>query len=158
MRTWFENLAPRERLMVALGGFAAVVIILWGFIWVPLSRGAAELTDSVAEKSALLVDLERAEGLPGGSGQATAPRDASESLVVLVDRTAQPLGLAGFFTRTRPDGADAISVSFQNAPFDTLMAWLIGLEQSYALAVESASFNGSRQPGLVSGQIFLRRR
>lgn len=158
MRAWFDSLAPRERLILSVGAAAAAVIVLWGFIWVPLSRGAAELGDSVAEKRALLVDLQRAEGLPGGSVPSQAARDSSQSLVVLVDRTAQPMGLAGAFTRTRPDGTDAISVSFQNAPFDNLLAWLVSLEQSYAITVESASFNGSRERGLVSGQIFLRRR
>lgn len=158
MKDWFENLAPRERLILTIGVAAAAVIVLWGFVWAPLSRGAAEFTDSVAEKRALLVDLQRAEGLPGGDAPMQAGGDAGESLVVLVDRTAQPLGLAGAFTRTRPDGADAISVSFQNAPFDNLLAWLVSLEQGYGISVESASFNGSRERGLVSGQIFLRRR
>jgi type II secretory pathway component PulM len=81
----------------------------------------------------------------------------SQSMVVLVDRTAQAMGLAGSFTRTRPDGADAISVSFTNAPFDNIVTWLISLEQSNGVLVETASFNGAREQGLVSGQLFLRR-
>jgi len=78
-------------------------------------------------------------------------------ILVLVDSTAQVLGLAGAFTRTRPDGADAISVSFQNAAFDALLEWFVTLEQSHGVSVESASFNGARDQGRVSGQVFLRR-
>jgi type II secretory pathway component PulM len=91
----------------------------------------------------------------GPSGNAPTPTD--QSLVVLIDSTASSLSLAGTFTRTRPDGADAISVSFQNAQFDALLSWLVTLERSHGVSVESASFNGARDAGLVSGQIFLRR-
>jgi hypothetical protein len=34
---------------------------------------------------------------------------------------------------------------------------MVTLESSYGVSVESASFNGARDAGLVSGQIFLRR-
>jgi len=158
MKAWFAGLEQRERLMVGAGGAAAAIIILWGFIWMPLRGGSVELRETVAEKRVLLVDLQRAEALSGGNVPPQADQSAGQSLVVLVDRTAQPMGLAGAFTRTRPDGADAINVTFSNAAFDNLLTWLVMLEQSYGISVESASFNGSREQGLVNGQILLRRR
>jgi len=156
MKEWFANLAERERLMVGVGGVLAVIIVVWGLIWVPLRDGAIDLAEAIDDKQDLLVDLQRAEALPS-SGNANARAGNSSSLVVLVDRTAQSMGLAGSFTRTRPDGPDAISVSFTNAPFDNIVNWLIALEQSEGVTVESASFNGAREQGLVSGQLFLRR-
>jgi len=156
MREWFANLAERERLIVGIGGVLAAVIVVWGLIWAPLRSGATDLREAIEEKRALLVDLQRAEALPS-PGNAIARGGDSSSLVVLVDRTAQTMGLAGSFTRTRPDGPDAISVSFTNAPFDNIVNWLITLEQSDSISVESASFNGARSRGLVSGQLLLRR-
>lgn len=154
MREWFTNLAPRERVIVLCGGAAALVIVVWGLIWKPLDDGTAGLRDALAQKRALLVDLQRIEGLPS-AGSMSAPADDRRSLVVLVDQTGQSLGLS--FTRTRPDGPDAISVSFTSAPFDTVVEWLVLLERTHGLTVESASFNGSRDRGLVSGQLSLRR-
>ncbi|HEY5565653.1 MAG TPA: type II secretion system protein GspM [Gammaproteobacteria bacterium] len=157
MKEWFMQRKPRERLLFGGGAAAAALIVFWGLVWTPMRNGSVELRDAVEEKTQALVDLRRAAALqavPTGNRPAGA---SAESLVVLVDSTAQVLGLAGAFTRTRPDGADAISVSFQNAAFDALLEWFVTLEQSHGVSVESASFNGARDQGRVSGQVFLRR-
>lgn len=156
MKDWFLNLQPRERLMVTAGAAAAVVIVVWGG-WLQLSRASARLRDSVAEQTALLADLRRAEALDTGSGPSRSIESGGQSLVVLVDSTSKAAGLAAAITRTRPEGADGISVSFQNASFDGLLTWLVGLQAEHGIAVESASFNGARGAGLVSGQLSLRR-
>jgi general secretion pathway protein M len=155
MRQWFDSLEPRERLILGIGAFASAIIVVWGLIWTPLHNGTAALRDAVDDKARLVVDLNRAADLAGGSSGLTRVR-AAQSLVVLVDETARPLGLPQF-TRTRPDGADAISVSFSETPFHTLLSWLIELEQTYGITVDSASFTEAREPGLVNGQVFLRR-
>ena len=36
MREWFDSLAPRERFILSLGAVGAVLIVVWGFVWVPL--------------------------------------------------------------------------------------------------------------------------
>lgn len=156
MKAWFARLAPRERWILSAGAVLAAVIVLWGFVWLPLGSRSAELRQRIDDKQALIADLRRAAALGGGSAQSQRPAP-SQSLVVLVDQTARAHGLADSFTRTRPDGADAINVSFQNAPFDGILAWLVRLHADYGIRVESASFNGSRERGLVTGQLFLRR-
>ena len=74
---------------------------------------------------------------------------------MLVTSTAQPFGLA--LDRTRPDGADGINVTFQGVSFDSLVNWLVTLDATHRVTVESASFSSAREPGLVNGQLFLRR-
>jgi type II secretory pathway component PulM len=155
MRQWFYTLQPRERIMVSVGAVAAALIIFWGFVWTPLVGGTEELRTSVADKSRLLAAVYRADAAPGATGPVVAR--GTSSLVVLIDRTAQANGLADSVTRSRPDGADSISVSFQNASFDRLTDWLVALEQNEGVTVDSASISGTREPGRVSGQVFLSR-
>jgi type II secretory pathway component PulM len=50
-----------------------------------------------------------------------------------------------------------LQVTFGNVSFDALVAWLVALETQNSISVESASFTGTRQPGLVNGQLLLRR-
>lgn len=156
MKAWFEQLADREQMVLGIGAVLAAIIVAWGFVWRPLSNGAVQLRESVTEKSRFVIDLRRAEHL-GPALQATGAVAPNQSLVVLVDSTARPFALDGAFTRRRPDGPNAISVSFERAPFDQLVAWLVELEESYGTAVEQLSVAGSRDPGLVSGQVSLRR-
>lgn len=159
MRAWLETLAPRERLVLGAGAVGALVIVLWGFVWTPLTRGTSDLEATIERKRALVAELRRAEALAADDGDdaGSSAQGASRSLVVLVDETAQTRGLASSFTATRPDGRNAINVSFQNAAFDSIVDWLLALERDYGVRVESASFNEAGEQGLVTGQIQLRR-
>jgi type II secretory pathway component PulM len=155
MREWFFSREPRERVVLAIGAAATLLLIGYGLVWKPLADGSEALHLDVAAKSRLLVDLERAAAV---APVEQAPRAGSDqSLVVLVDRTAQRHGLAGALTRTRPDGTTGINVTLQNAAFDALLAWLITRERDHGVSVESASVTSSRQQGLVNGQLLLRR-
>ena len=155
MKEWFWSREPRERVILGAGAVVAALIVAWGFVWKPLMDGTAELRDSVAQKNQLLIDLRQAAVIaPAAGGGAPG---AAQSLLVLVDSTAQSHGLAGALTRTRQDGPDGVNVTFQNASFDALMSWLVTLHSEHRVGVESATVTRTQQPGLVNGQIFLRR-
>jgi general secretion pathway protein M len=155
MKTWWQSLQPRERLILGGGGVIALLIVLWQFAWQPLTNGREQLRASIAQKEQLLSDISRAgaidtdDSLPAAGGQ--------QSLFVLIDQTAQAAGLGGALTRARPDGTNAINVTFSNAAFDSLIVWLITLNQNNGIYVDGASINSARQQGLVSGQLLLRR-
>jgi len=153
---WFAGLAPRERVLVSVAALAVVAFVAWRAVWMPLTSGTFTLRETVAQKSRFVVDLQRARSLGGAGG--TAPEVvSSQSLVVLVDTTARPYALDATFTRRRPDGPNAISVSFERAAFDVLVTWLIELENTHGVRVESVSFTSAREPGLVNGQVSLQR-
>lgn len=156
MKTWFDSLEHRDRMVLSAGAVLVVLIVAWAFIWTPLRSGATELDDAVAEKHQMLATLQRARVLsgPAPSGAVAA---ATQSLVVLVDQTHRAHGLTGTLSRNQPDGTDGIRVTFQAASFDSLVNWLVALQRSYGVAVESANFNGTRQVGLVSATLVLRR-
>lgn len=154
MKAWFFGLQPRERMIVAAGGAVAVAIILWGFVVQPLRTEVARLRTSVDTKQRLLVDVTRVEGeMPAAT--AGARQGAGQTLVVIVDNTARSHGLD--LPRTRANGPSGVDVSFQNARFDSLVAWLLVLHDSYGVDVDTASFSSAREPGLVNGQLSLRR-
>lgn len=156
MKVWFQGLAPRERSILVGGAALATLIIAWTFVWTPLRDGAFNLDGAVTEKHRLLANLRRAEGLSGSlpAGPGAAP---TQSLVLLVDQTHRTHGLAGTLSRNQPDGNDGIRVTFQGASFDELVSWLSALEQSYGVSVETANFDGTREPGIVSATLVLRR-
>ena len=157
MSAWFANLNPRERLIVGIGGALAVLLLAWAYLWTPLVTRAGELDGAVADKRLLLIDLHRAAALAANSPVTAAARESGESLVVLVANTADSVGLSDSFSQTRPDGIDSINVSFRDAPFDILVGWLVLLDTGYGIGVESATFNGTSESGVVSGQLLLTR-
>jgi type II secretory pathway component PulM len=154
MKAWFYGLQVRERWIVVAGAAAAVVIIVWGFVVTPLGAEVAALRTSVDAKQRLLIDVARIESeQPAaivGNRQGT-----QQTLVVIVSNTARSHGLD--LPTTRPNGPSGVNVSFQNASFDSLVAWLLVLHGTYGVDVETASFSSAREPGLVNGQVSLRR-
>jgi general secretion pathway protein M len=153
MKEWLANLQPRERLIVVGGGIAAAIIALWLLVLSPLQSDAANLRGVVASKQRLLVDLGRVEGLQAaGSSSDGAPQ---QTLVVLISNTAKEHGLA--LPRQRADGPDGINVTLQSVSFDALVDWLVALETTHSVHVESANISSAREQGLVNGQVFLRR-
>ena len=156
MSEWFNQLAPRERVILSVGVVLAVLIVGWRFGWSQLDDRTTELGIEVAERSREVIDLKRAAELRASGSQPAANIDAP-SLTVLIDETGRSSGLASSVTRSSQDGADVINVSFRNARFDRLLAWLIELEQRYGLAVTSASISRASGSGLVDAQVRLDR-
>jgi len=138
--------------MMLLVGAAAVGVILLYALLRPLHTQSEALRASVATKQRLLVNLQQLD--PSGAS-APVRNNQGQTLVVMIQNTAKEHGVD--VTRSRPDGPDGVQITFGNAPFNTLMEWLVALEAQNGVAVESATFTGARQQGVVNGQIVLRR-
>jgi type II secretory pathway component PulM len=121
-----------------------------------LEHRVQELEILVSDKNNLLANLRRMEAL-----NPILLNDArnltAQSLVVLVDETHRDHGLNGSLSRNQPDGDNGIRVVFQTTSFDRLIGWLGMMELSYGIKVESASFDGARQSGVVNATLVLRR-
>ncbi len=158
MQDWWEGLQARERQILVGGAVVAAIILVWTFVWSPLTRATADMRVAVVQKQRLAIDLQRTATL-SSSDQPVRPQGGqpATSLLVLVERTHQAHGLKDTFTLTRPDGPDAISIRFQNASFDALMDWLVMLETEHNLRVENTQISKAQQAGLVNGNLVLRR-
>jgi type II secretory pathway component PulM len=150
MKAWFDNLQPRERLIL-LGGVAGVLLIAVWFGVMRLHSQTEVLREAVAAKQRMLVDLTRVGVRPAGP----APASSNQTLVVVIDGSAREHGIV--LSTSRPDGPDGVQVAFSNVPFDMLLEWLVALEKQSSVGVESASFTTAKQKGIVNGQLTLRR-
>jgi general secretion pathway protein M len=154
----FQQLERRQQIVLTLGAVLAVILIGWLFVWTPLQTRSAELTDAVADKSELVVELRRAAGLNTTGPLTGSAAGANSSLTVVINLAAQPLGLESAIESSSPvGGGDAIRVSLRGAPFDTLVNWLDTLERQHGVAVATVNIARANQPGLVNGQIVLER-
>ena len=131
-------------------------MLVWAFVWTPLVNSVQELETLISEKNSLLIDLARIETMdPVISNNTVNP--TTQSLVVVVDETHRLHGLDGTLSRNQPDADNGIRVVFQATSFDRLIGWLGTMEQSYGIKVESASFDGASEPGVVTATLILRR-
>jgi general secretion pathway protein M len=158
MRAWLDNLAPRERLLVIGGAVLVALMLLWGALLAPL-YGAADSAASRVEMKRELVNFltnAAAELRAAGNVPEQAGIEPGQSLVVVVARSAAQAGLDKTLTRNQPVGEDGVRVRFENVPFDGLARWLGELNSAAGLAIDSASFDRTRDTGRVNASLVLR--
>lgn len=158
MKDWYLGLEPRERMFVLVGGVLAVVFLFWGVLINPLYSASATTERRIESKQNTLTFLRGAAAELAAAGEAPAAQAdlAGQSLVVIVDRSARAAGLGTALTRNQPVGEDAISVRMENAAFDNLARWLVAVNASSGLAIESASFDRTPEDGRVNASLVLR--
>jgi len=159
MKEWFEQLAPRERLLVMVAGVLVGITIIVTLGIRPIINQTSRGHELVDDKQALLAELSQvAQRLgPQGAGTQSAGLGSTQSLVVLVDQTTRTNGLAPYLKRNQPDGASSIRLRFENAPFDNLVEWLGQLQSQYGLSATSANIDVAAEPGRVSCNLTISR-
>ena len=159
LRDWFNDLAPRERVLVA----AASLLLLFAIVVLgavrPLTSKAARSTEIVADREALLAELDEVAARlgPQRGNNASASAASGQSLVLIVDRSTRSRGLAEFLVRNQPDGENKIRLRFERAPFDTLVEWLVELQVRHGLSAQSANIDKSPERGRVNCNLVLTR-
>ena len=155
---WWQQLAPRERLMVSVCGVFIVFALFWSMIVQPLYAGSAKLEQQVSSKQSQLANLqELASQVTPASASRGAPAVASgESIVVIIDQTTRNNSLAPYLKRNQPEGDAAVRLRFEGAPFDSLVTWLGNLNSKYGMVTVSANFDEAGQ-GRVNCSLVLSR-
>ena len=153
LEAWFRSLAARDQRMVALGGAAAVLLLLLG-AWLPVERRVSHLEQQVQTRQADLAWLQSIG--PQLAALRDRPSGASgESLVVLADRVAHETGIARSLS-TQAGGDGTLSVRLEQVAFDSLLNWAGELVQRHGVRVVSASIDSGASSGMVSAMIVLR--
>jgi general secretion pathway protein M len=161
MKEWFENLAPRERLFVGIGGLLTAVIILYGLIWLPFDRSHSNLAADVANWQRSLEELGPLKGQlanqQSSSGSSTSG-GSNQTPVVIVAQTSRARGLNSALKRSQPTTSTGIRVEFENVAFDDLVLWLGDLSSDYGLVIQQGSFSTAQTaPGRVNSTLTLER-
>ena len=159
MKEWFQNLAPREQVLISIGGGLVVVFLIVMLGIQPVLSKASRGHELITEKQALLTELSQVAqriGPQTGGGQGV-DLTGGQSLVVIVDKTTRERGLGPQLKRNQPDGDSSIRLRFENASFDALMGWLSQLQNQYGLTTTSANIDVAAGTGRVNCNLTLER-
>ncbi|HWN47640.1 MAG TPA: type II secretion system protein M [Steroidobacteraceae bacterium] len=155
MRTWYANLAERERRVVTLGAAAGVVLVLLAII-LPLNRNIAQARQRITTKQGDLAFIQEATPQLAAAGPGTGEAATGESLVVLIDTSARESGIGKSLSSSQATADKGLRIRLENVPFDALVAWLARLTQSHGVRVETAEIEAAGEPGLVNAGLFLK--
>lgn len=157
LRARWQVLAPRERVMVSVALACLALFIVYMGIVAPMNRNLARLRTAVPEDQAKLATM-RAQtaqiAMLKARGASMSAR--SGSILATVEQTATQRGLRAAITRMEPEGASAVHLQLDAAPFNTLIAWLAELQQTHGVRAQSANFDADAAPGMVRARLYLR--
>jgi general secretion pathway protein M len=160
MNAFWARLGSRDRRILIIGAVCLGVILPYWLVLQSLTEQAERMERSV---SALYEDVawmqaaaERVRGVEGGATGAPAAAGDGSPLSV-IDRTAREGPLTGTVRRVQPEGADAVRVWLEDAPFDDLILWLGTLETRYGLRVTSLVVDRQPVEGRVNARLSLER-
>lgn len=144
---WWGARTPRERrLLIALAGAAALVLLIVG-IYRPLSDVRARAVADIRTYEVLAAQL-RIAG-PDLARLRAIDRAGSQDVLT---RTASTFGLAVGRVEA---GEGAIRVTLQDADFTKIVQWLVDLETTSTLRVSDIRIDRQATPGMVNAQIGL---
>jgi len=154
MQGRFDALAPRERLLVLIGGFVGMLTLLYLLVWEPLvlAHSAREHDLEAARALANRIESVSAELASQGSGTAV---NRSLSLLAAVDQTSRSPTLGKAPTRIQPEGDREVKIWLEDVPFDNLLRWLVELETRYGIAASSAEVDRGAMAGTVNARLTL---
>ncbi len=150
----FLDLEKREQnALIGLAAFFVVLIFYLG-IWTPLNTFVDDSRQDRNRHLELLQYLKSTEAEAKASTGTQARNTMSgQAMLTQVSRTAQSVGINP--SRMQPEGADAVSVWFDNVAFTRLMLWLERLE-GRGIVVRQVTIDRQDNPGQVSSRLVLR--
>ena len=162
MKIWWQSLQERERQLLAAAALVVIAALVFATLIEPLTQKRQQLTQTLsAEKSVLGRLLEAAQKADTiRQRQAQAPSEISgqdQSLLSLIDSTAERHALKQHIKRVVPSGANQASLAFDSVPFDNLIAYLVQLQLDFGVVVTRINTDKLAEPGLVRANLTLKR-
>ena len=158
MKTWFDNLDPRERMMVAAGATLLVLFLIYILVLSPIHSGYDSLRNTVDEQRTTALWMQKSAQtltrLKRSSGRA-AQGLGGRSLLSVADSTARAGGLGPALKRVEPEGSDSVRVWLDGAPFDVVVKWLGTLSTIHGVNAETVTMERSGTAGRVNARLTL---
>jgi general secretion pathway protein M len=156
IKSWYKALQPRERLLVMCAAGVLGIALLYLALFGPLAKELNKRETRVMTKQQDLVWM---RSVANNVRMASASRGSSsgESLVVLINRTAQQAGITSSLVNQAPQGDNGIRLRIESVNFDALVTWLGVLDQQFGVQVDTASVDRSDKVGIVNASLMLTR-
>jgi len=158
IKLWWENLSERDQLVLGVGGTISLILIIYLFIWTPLSDAVVHETIQMKKQQSLLRYLQQSylkiQAFQAGGVSET--EKTSGPLLTVVESSLASQQLSSFLQQVQQSQDNQMQLTFQKVPFDKLMRWLQTLWTTNGISV--TTFSASRLPvmGIVDAEIILK--
>jgi general secretion pathway protein M len=152
---WIER-APRERLVLGVGGVVLAGVLLYLMLVEPAWTGIGRLERSLPQQRAQAAELDALLGEV--RTLRSQPQVATVSPSEVKGAIESSLGRAGLkMTRMIPLSEGDLQLTFSNVPYGALASWLAGIERELGARATTVVVTGKDgAPGNVDAELALR--
>ncbi|OUU80802.1 MAG: hypothetical protein CBC38_00490 [Gammaproteobacteria bacterium TMED78] len=155
IKEWFLSANQRDKIFLSIGLCLLLALIFWIALWKPLIAKKIKINTSIDNNYETLISLQKLQNLPVIRINERLLQEINQSLVLLVDQSHRSYNLEGTLIRNQPENENKIRLTFENASFNNLLSWLLSLNTTYGIIVESINLDNSSQSGLVNSSLVL---
>jgi general secretion pathway protein M len=156
MKEWWQNLALREKQIVAIGLLLLAAAFVYEFVFAELSDVTTRLRAGIEKNQRLLAWMQVADQRiqSAANNQAQAPLKSASLLSALQDDLNQnPIGKS--VTGLQQADTDSVELHFKQVGFDNMMKWLLAVCQEQQLTVTSLAVTPALNTGTVDAVLKL---
>lgn len=157
IRSWYAGLQPRERWLVASAAGLIAIAMLYLLFFGPFAKAVDARRQRVETKQQDLVWMRSMSNVVRAKAASRSGGMGGESLVIVMNRTAQQAGITGALVNQAPQGDNSIRVRLEGAPFDAMVTWLGILHEQAGIDVDNASVERAERTGVVNASLTLTR-
>jgi general secretion pathway protein M len=156
LREAWQALAAHERQLASAAVVALGLVLAYVLLWAPLQTDLARLRSSVPEERAQLAWMRAQAEQLRALGPRTAARSGTGDAVSAIEQSATARGIRAQISHIEADGAKSAQIVLEAVSFNTLIAWLVELQDNHGLLVDNATLDAHATPGTVNARIRLR--
>ncbi|MCP4957589.1 type II secretion system protein M [Photobacterium aquimaris] len=147
IKAWWKSLSQREQyLLLGAGSALAIAMLYWG-VWQPLNQRAAAAQNKINQQRQLLTWVEhKANQISALKRVGGTVNVSDQGLNQVINETTTRFKID--LIRMQPRNDD-LQVWVQPLPFDTLVNWLVYLQQSYGINTQFIDLSKTDKNGMV---------
>lgn len=153
MKAYWNSLNERERWMVIAAGLCLFIYGYYLVLYAPLAHRVEERSFQLADKVKTLSWMKTVT--PQKTSSSTQKKvNNSQLLAAVATRLKDNANLNQPYELQQTRSGE-IQLSFEEVPFNTLMKWLIQMNQSYAFTIKQLDLNATATPGIVKAIMII---
>lgn len=153
----WQELQPRERMLLSIGTLFIIVLLFYYGIVSPLNQAANQAKSTYIYQQNLVNWMRpRVQAISSNHTAQTPSQTLSQNeLLPTIDSRLKSTTFARSVEQVTQDGNNNVRITFKAVPFDDLLTWLITQWQTSRIAVSDIDVQKGKKQGLTDVNLTL---
>lgn len=162
MKTWYNSLSQRERLLVVYGSIAVTLILLWLLAVKPMYEKNVRLNTLIKQQESKLATMQRQsieiKQLQQLNIKAPNSNSNQQNPQQLIERSLQTWGLKKSLERMQSQGSTGVRLILKDANANRVIQFLYEVENKHSLIIDNMAIDKNKKNnGLADFRLTIKR-